>query len=349
MKETQPNGKFLDLVSRIPGDTWQKCRDVGLKNARLHDLAGAASILDDGVRAKVANPDYALILGAGPSLHRNRTVQTIKENGFDGFIVSCDSALYLCLRSGVVPHYVVTVDPDTTRIVRWFGDPDIQGKIGKDDYYKRQDYDPAFRDESLEQNQLVMDTVNRHGPSISAIVSTSASTSVVRRLREAGMKLFWWNPMVDDYDRPDSVTRELHDLNGLPCMNAGGNVGSASWAFAHSVLGAKNVALTGMDFAYYPDTPKTATQYFHSLKNLVGQSELDEGYTRVQNPENGSEWFTDPVYYWYREAFLELVKEAECRTYNCTGGGILFGPGITTMDLEQYIGLARAEGAVLAR
>ena len=34
--------------------------------------------------------------------------------------------------------------------------------------------------------------------------------------------------MFDDYDQPDSVSRRIHRANGLPCLNGGGNVGTAA-------------------------------------------------------------------------------------------------------------------------
>jgi hypothetical protein len=75
------------------------------------------------------------------------------------------------------------------------------------------------------------------------------------------MALFWWNPLYDDYDRPDSVSRKLFALNRLPCINGGGNVGTAAWVLAHAILAKRRVALVGVDFGYAPGTPYAKTQY----------------------------------------------------------------------------------------
>jgi hypothetical protein len=40
---------------------------------------------------------------------------------------------------------------------------------------------------------------------------------------------------------------------------------------------------------------------------------------------------------WFREAFLQMVAESDAETFNCTGGGILFGPGIRTESLETFV------------
>lgn len=50
------------------------------------------------------------------------------------------------------------------------------------------------------------------------------------------MQIYWWNPICDDPDLVDNETEKLFRLNGLPCLNAGGDVGSACWMMADSVL-----------------------------------------------------------------------------------------------------------------
>jgi hypothetical protein len=32
-----------------------------------------------------------------------------------------------------------------------------------------------------------------------------------------------------------------------------------------------------------------------------------------------------------------MAVEAPCETYNCTEGGLLFGPGIATVRLEEFL------------
>jgi hypothetical protein len=107
--------------------------------------------------------------------------------------------------------------------------------------------------------------------------------------------------------------------------------------FAHAVLGKKRVGLVGMDFGYYADTPHDKTQYYKEILALVGPDRLNEVFVRILNPHLGQEFYTDPAYLWYREAFLEMVQQADCETYNCTGGGILFGPGIHWVTLTEFL------------
>jgi hypothetical protein len=143
--------------------------------------------------------------------------------------------------------------------------------------------------------------------------------------------------MYDDYEQPDSLTRRIFEMNGAPCVNAGGNVGSACWVFAHAVLGKSRVALVGMDFGYYPDTPPERTQYYNEIVALVGADRIQDVFIDVWNPYLAQPFFTDPAYLWYRDSFLEMAESAHCETFNCTGGGILFGPKITWSPLSDFL------------
>jgi len=210
-----------------------------------------------------------------------------------------------CLLNGIIPDLVVTLDPHVTRIVRWFGDPALsESTLADDDYFRRQEQDDAFASE-MRANEEILGLLEKHGPRIKIALASSASDAVVSRVMECGMDVYWWNPMLDDPDEPGSVTAGLMAENGWPCVNAGGNVGTAAWMMATEVLEKPTVALTGMDFGYYD-----------------------------------AWFFTDPAYFWYRESFLELVVDSDSKTINCTEGGILFGPGIDVGPLADFLAVA---------
>ena len=203
--------------------------------------------------------------------------------------------------------------------------------------------DPFHARDEVAANRTLLELVDAYGSRIKVAVSTSAAPAVVDRCEKAGMALYWWNPMYDDYDQSESVSRRLHRMNGLPCLNAGGNVGTAAWVITHAVLGKRRVGLVGMDFSYPPGTSYARTQYYPELLDLLGDRH-EEAFIHVENPGTGETWFTDPAYYWFREVFLEMAREADCQTFNCTEGGILFGPPVTTAQLEEFLGLARDGG-----
>lgn len=328
------------LASELGAVTLEKVCAIGLENARRNALAIASGKSILALRSPpLSAQEAALVIAAGPSLHRRDTAKIIKEAGFDGTLIATESALSYCLRHDIVPDLVVTLDPHPDRIVRWFGDPKLdRSALAADDYFARQDMDPKFTEDQLRANDELIRLVNAYGPRIRLAVASCASTRVVERAQAAGMDLYWWNPMYDDDEAPHSLTRKLRDENRLPCLNAGGNVGSAAWVMAHAVLRKRRVGLCGMDLGYYGDTPYERTQYYREILALVGPERLDEVFIRINNPHLGTEFFTDPTYYWYREAFLEMAQVAECETWNCTGGGILFGAGIRWDSLDNFLG-----------
>jgi hypothetical protein len=345
--DTSPPSLGRTIAASLGSITLQKVTEVGFANARANAerIASGQSIaaLRD---TPLADGGDALVVAAGPSLHRIDTARVIRESGFRGTIIATDSSMSWCLRNGITPDLVVTLDPHPTRIVRWFGDPGLdEAALREDDpfarlddaYYARQDMDPGFRDEQLAKNAELVQLIDENGSRMRIAISSSAAPAVAERVAASGMEAFWWNPMYDDYDAPNSLTHRIRDMNGLPCVNAGGNVGSACWVFAHAVLGKSRVGLVGVDFGYYSDTPYERTQYFDEIVSLVGSHRLDDVFVRVHNPHVGKEFYTDPAYLWFRDSFLEMVETAECETYNCTGGGILFGPGIHWSGLAEFL------------
>lgn len=326
------------LVANMERMTRDRHTQRALDNAAhnrsfLHNGASLAALRNEKIGAGVS----ALVAAAGPSVKRNDPAKLVKATGYRGALVVTESAIAYWLRNGVVPDLAVTVDPDPTRIVRWFGDPELtEEKIRKDDYFSRQDQDTYFTAE-MRANDEVLRLLDRHGKDIRIALSTSASAAVVNRVLEIGMPVYWWNPMLDDPDHPDSATARLQKENRLPCVNAGGNVGSAAWMMAGVVLGKEHVALTGMDFSYYDGTPYRNTQYYHEAVALVGEENLDSLFLRIRNPYTNSWFYTDPAYMWYREGFLDLAADAAWKTYNCTGGGILFGEPIEFMPLADFL------------
>jgi hypothetical protein len=310
------------------------CVGNARQNAALRHVGQSLAALRDET---VGAGDSAIVVAAGPSIKRRDPINAIKASGYKGAIIATESAMYYCLRNGVVPDLTVTVDPFPTRIDRWFGDPNLTEEIlAKDDYYRRQDMDESFVDE-MRTNAEILELLDRHGREMRIALSTGSSEPVVRRAIDTGMKIFWWNPMLDDPDGPDSLTRDLYRLNDVPCVNAGGNVGTTCWMMADAVLGKRHVALTGVDFAYYDGTPYSSTQYYHEAIDLVGEENLDSVFIRIHNPYTKSWFFTDPAYMWYRESFLELAADADCVTCNCTEGGILFDDNVEFAPLAEFL------------
>ena len=322
------------IAARLGPATLERVGGTGLANAELNAPRIRHSLLElEGVPLRAGRA--AIVIGAGPSLARRESLARLARAEFAGTVVAVDSALGACLRHGIVPDVVLTVDPHAERIVRWFGDPAMTAPPA-DDYFRRQEMDPTHALDEVGANRALLELVDRHGPEMRVAIATSASPAVVDRCEKAGARLYWWNPMYDDYEQPGSLSRRLHQLNGLPCLNGGGNVGTAAWVVSHAVLGKTRLGLLGLDFGYAPGTPYAKTQYYPELRELFGDR-LSEAFIHLENPVLGETWFTDPAYYWFRDVFLEMVASAACETVNCTEGGVLFGPGIKTASLERFV------------
>lgn len=324
----------LALASKLGEATLLKTGELGLRNAEANRPHIRKTIAD--LPKPAGDGRSSLVVCAGPSLHVRHSVNRLRDARYPGAVVGVDGSLAHCLRAGLVPDYLVTLDPHPDRIIRWFGDPDLE-KRAPDDYFRRQDLDPAFAESEIRKNREVLELVNRHGPSIKLIIATCVDPGLTRRCAEAGFEMYWWNPQYDDYDLPGSLTRRLYDLNGVPCMVTGGNVGSAAWVFAQAVLRLPHVGVVGMDLGYRPGTPLLNTQYYYQMKEILGER-VAEGYIPMRNPHLGDEaWFTDPTYYWYRSCFLEMVKDAPGQTHNCTEGGTVFGDGVAWTPLDEFL------------
>jgi len=333
------NDLGLKLVDKMEQLTFDRVGKKSIENINNNqkNLRHGQSIVK--LKDKIGVFENSIIIAAGPSIKRMDPITEIMKSNYKGKIVTTESGLYYCLKNNLVPDLIVTIDPHEYRIVRWFGNPNLsEEEINNDDYYRRQDMDEAFRNE-IKVNEELIDLINSHCKGVPIALSTTSSKAVVDRVVSVGMDIYWFNPMLDDPSAKNSCTMAAHRLNKLPCINCGGNVGTAAWMILDEVLNAKRVALTGVDFSYYSNTSYVQTQYYNDAVAIFGKENLDEFFIKIHNPIIDKWFYTDPTYLWYRNAFLEMVKDASCKTYNCTNGGILFGDDIPFIQLSEYLNI----------
>lgn len=325
--------KVVSDITRI-GYDWHASAIV--ENSKRNKLHIRKSIRDlprpSGAKARAA-----IVISAGPSLYKNNILSRIKSTGFAGTVLAIDGSYIRCLKAGLTPDYVVTLDPHPTRIVRWFGDPDFERNLAGDDYFSRQDLDIAFRNNSALENRRNIELVNEHGRGQKLIICSTAPANLVERVISVGFDAYWWAPLVDDPEAPDSLTRLIVRETKLPAMNTGGTVGSAAWVFALTRLGIQRIAVVGMDLGYYKsDTPYQLTQTYHSLKDTVGEQNFTDFFPEFSYPGTEEIFYTDPTYYWYRRNLLDLISSSKTTLYNCTGGGTLVGPSVQCLEIEEF-------------
>ena len=337
-KTKKNNNLFVDkLTKKMEEVTYKSIVPEVLKNVYKNKkyLKHGKSI--ESLKDYKFNKDsLAVIVGAGPSLRRYNQIETLKKYKDKLIIISADGALYFLLDNGIVPDLVVTLDPHPTRIIRWFGDSSLtKSKIKKDDYFLRQDLETDFRKE-VKSNKKIIKLFNKFSKKINIAVCTSSSQPVVARLVNSKTKIYWWNPFLDDPEKKNSVTKKIYKVNKLPIINSGGNVGAAAWMIADSVLGIKKIALMGMDFSYYIDTPLKNTQYYDRILKLTRKENLKFFFKKIYNPKEKVFFYSDYVYLWYRNIFLEMINNTNSKTYNCSKAGIIFGNNIDWISLKEF-------------
>jgi hypothetical protein len=334
---TAQTSKFNSVVDEITQIGFNVHKNVLAEHARLN-LPDVKKSVKELPPLRGPKAQSGIIVSAGPSVHRRNSLKRILESGYPGTIIVVDGSYIASLKIGLMPDFVVTLDPCPNRMVRWFGDHDFETHSANDDYFARQDLDIEFRKNTIEQNKRHIALVNEHGHRIKAIVSSTVPQNVVERLKESHSDMYWWNPLVDDPNSPESITRAMYNINRLPCMNTGGNVGTAAWVFAESILKLPEIALVGMDLGYYQDLPIEKTQTFYELHHHLQEGESIESlFVDFEFPLTGERFYTDPTYFWYRQNFFDLFSLSKSKTINCTEGGTLIDEKLPCMYLDDFL------------
>lgn len=318
---------FHELVRSIPAQAMAWHRDALLANSTANKPHMTRSIRELQRRSG----PRVLVASAGPSLRRN--LYELSQAAHDELpaIVAVDGAYIACLERGIRPDYVITIDPHPTRIVRWFGDPDLGEHAQEDDYFARQDLDESFRAQMAARNRDNIALVDGACRNSRLVVCSAAPANVVTRT--AAFERYWFAPLIDQPRLPGSITRDLARITGLPSLNTGGTVGTAAAVFAHCILRARSIALIGMDLGYARDLPLERTQSWDMLKD---KADVAQHYPSVQHPQWG-ECYTDPTYFAYRANLLGLLKAGGFSVYNCTGAGALYGPHVQCGSIGEWL------------
>lgn len=288
------------------------------------------------------NPDdvpkgYAIVIGRGPSVFKLGHLDMLAKNKCNATIIATDGMLYECLRRGIIPDYVLSVDGNRQLIVRWYGDDNF------DEHF------PNATKEEKERNEECIELVNRYGKDIKALLITCVAHNVVERCKKAGIEIYWFNPIFDDYRQNESFTRlqkmmTVSEVNpkGVPSMVAGGNAGACAWVFAHSLL--KRIpVLIGIDFGYLEGTPLEETSYYNGMIKGAGSVEkIMQAFSEVYNPFFKVKVLTDIVFQHYKKAFLDMCLSTPPWVYTiqCSPGALFSeNPShkIKCMNFEDFL------------
>jgi hypothetical protein len=268
------------------------------------------------------NPDQfpkgpAIVVGAGPSIYQHKHLEVLSKaihtGKYKGIVCASDRMLVPCLEQDIIPHISVSVDGSPV-IKKWYDHP----------------------------------IVAKYNGQVKACLNATVHPDVPESCRKTGAKIFWFNPVFDDYRNVESFTRIMSlttknkkHPSGVPAVSVGGNAGSATWVLAHSLLRRSPVALIGMDLGYPEDTPLDTTPYYSTIMitargdvGIAGQQ-----FIRIRHPFFKTYAKMDIVFANYRQGFREMVEQTPpwIQTINCTEGGTLWGPGIECMLFKDFL------------
>jgi hypothetical protein len=260
-----------------------------------------------------------VIVGAGPSVWKNKHLQLLAESNFEGVVAVCDSMLKHALKAGVTPekfkdYLVGSVDGNRELIWKLYDDP----------------------------------LVDRYGKNIKALFTTMVAPNTRERAERAGIEIYWYNPSYDDWRKSESFTRLAGMMTsterrpkGIGCIRSAGQVGASLWAIAFSVLNASPIALIGVDCGYLDGTPIEETAYYKAILEMVGGDVkmATRYFRRIYNPYFKCYCLVDFAFDSYRKIWLELAKlvPREYVTINCTEGGSLFSEEIKSMKFKDFL------------
>jgi len=246
----------------------------------------------------------SIVIGAGPSLKRFKHLNALHKSKFNGTVFAVDKILIDCLKEGVVPDFVVSMDGD-----------DLS----------------SFFDSPL---------VDKYASKIKAIFSVTSNPNTVNRFK--GEKYFFI-PLIDSLE-PLSVTNVLKLMTGKSILRGAGNVGTSCWFISVFLLKDPIALIgMDFGWNLYKEDGSVLnlneTDYFSKYAAMHGNdvNKIASCYRRVFHPFFKTEAITDFVFQTYWDAFLSWVKAVGVKTINCSEGGVIFGEGIDCMYFKDFL------------
>jgi hypothetical protein len=317
--------KTMEKLHYESFDEWVQNFAINLNNIWNES---SARELDPTSNQKSYLNNSAIVIGRGPSLKKHKHLELIAKSDYKGSIVCCDGALINVLNAGITPEkfpkfFVVTIDPYKHAI--------------------------KFYDDKI---------VDKYGQKIKGVFSTLSNPTVVERVREAGIKIHWLHSLFDYGEGKKSfnhvsalMVRTKKHLNGLPALQTGGNVGTASWFVSWQILKNSTVSLAGINHGWEEDDPwETIITHGRKADPRVFGNEISVNidrndpafnklFKKIYNPEFKCYCILDPLFQFYSEALKEFILRSPTwlTTINATEGGSIFGERIKCMSLENFL------------
>lgn len=244
----------------------------------------------------------ALIIGAGPSIYKQKHLDLLAQKGFNGLIIATDCILKECLEHGIIPDYVVCLDASEKIL----------------DYFNH-------------------DIVDKYASKITAVMCIAVHPSVVKRWKGG---ICWYDNYMDERYIPN-VSHILSLLVKTKQFATAGHVSSLGWALASSI-GCNPIVLIGLDLSYPASMPvKESVAYITYMKSLKNKEQvlkiLDNHY---HHKFFNTDCYFEQIFKAYTETTMkqfELAEKNGIKVINCTEGGTLEGEGVECMWFRDYL------------
>ena len=318
IEEINPDNKSI-IESIFKKNVYEKFYDTWIQNFvnNLENIwnENSARILSNYASSKSVSS--SIVIGRGPSLFENNHLELLAQSKFNGNIICTDGVLIKALEAGVTPKkfknfYVVTIDA--------------------------QEHIKEFYNNKI---------VSNYGDKINCILSSTISPETYNIAKNNGMKIFWLHTLFD-YTKDktsfnyiaNTMTKAHNHEKGLPAIQTGGNVGTSCWMIAWSILKSSSIVLLGMDHGYSDKMSWDEIDKYHKIPaNIDKNSEsFKMAYPTNFNPDFNCYFKQDPIFQYYSKALIEFIPRVpSVKTINATGGGAIFGNGITSMDFKKFL------------
>ena len=263
----------------------------------------------------------AIVIGRGPSINKHEHLKLLASSDYQGTIVCCDGKLADALKAGITPdkfpkYFVATIDPYP-----------------------------------LTKKNYEHEIINSYGSKIKGIFTVITNPDVVERARQSGIQIHWLHSLFDYNEGIKSfnslsalMIRAKNNLHGLPGIQIGGNVGTASWFISWQILKCATVALIGINHGWEEDDT-WETIVYHNDKAQISKGvdrdspSFNKLFKKVHNPDFNCNCILDPLFQFYSEALKEFIVRSPkwVATINATEGGSIFGERITSMRFSDFL------------
>ena len=248
----------------------------------------------------------ALVIGAGPTLYRNKHLELLAEKGFDGHIFATDAVLKDCLELGIIPDYVMFMDANE--------------KIY------------PFIDHAI---------VDKYADKLTAIMNVFTHPKVANRWKG---DIMWFQVFIEEMIAPN-VTFTLQQLTHTTALMSAGHSASIGWSMA-AIKNYNPIVSIGLDLSFPPDMPIEESRIFeYYLKANKGNREktsemLEACYKHYHHKFFNTDCYFESIFGAYTDSskrVLQTLNSTGIRIINCTEGGTLEGEGIECMWFNEYL------------